>query len=82
MAKKLPSPGIDVCKFRRAGPCIGCSMTKPQKKRFKSLRRVEHQHAFVDMLMHQQSDLGRYRHWLPAYLRKCAKRKVTPPRAA
>ena len=28
MAKKLPSPCIDVCKFRRAGHCIGCSMTK------------------------------------------------------
>ncbi|MEM6670690.1 MAG: DUF1289 domain-containing protein, partial [Pseudomonadota bacterium] len=28
MSEKLPSPCIDVCKFRRAGHCIGCSMTK------------------------------------------------------
>jgi predicted Fe-S protein YdhL (DUF1289 family) len=82
MAKRLLSPCIDVCKFRRAGHCIGCSMTKSQKKMFKSLRKVEHQHAFVDLLMHQQSDLGKYGHWRPAYLRKCAKKGVTPPIAA
>ncbi len=82
MAKKLPSPCIDVCKYRRGGHCIACSMTKPQKKMFKSLRKVEHQYAFVVMLMHQQSDLGKYGHWQPAYLKKCAKKKVTPPEAA
>ena len=82
MAKKLPSPCIDVCKFRRGGHCIGCSMTKSQKKMFKSLRKAEHQQAFVVMLMHQQSDLGKYGHWQPAYLKKCAKKKVTPPVAA
>lgn len=82
MARKLPSPCIDVCRFRRQGHCIGCSMTKAQKKMFKSLRKVEHQHAFVVMLMHQQSDLGRYAHWQPAWLKKCAKKKVTPPTVA
>ncbi len=80
--KKLPSPCIDVCKFRREGHCIGCSMTKPQKKLFKSLKRPEHQQAFIDMLVHQQGHLGKYGHWTPAYLKKCAKKGVTPPFAA
>lgn len=79
MAKKLPSPCVDVCKFRRHGHCIGCSMTKAQKRMFKALRKVEHQNAFLVMLMHQQSDLGKYGHWQPAYLKKCARKGVTPP---
>ncbi|SHJ18003.1 hypothetical protein SAMN04488012_105237 [Palleronia salina] len=77
--KKLPSPCIDVCKFRREGHCIGCSMTKAQKKIFKALKKPEHQRAFIEMLAHQQSDLGKYSHWTEAYLKKCAKKGVTPP---
>ncbi len=76
---RLPSPCIDVCKFRREGHCTGCSMTKAQKKLFKSLKRPGHRHAFVVMLVHQQRDLGRYRHWMPAYLKRCHKKGVEPP---
>jgi len=76
---KIPSPCIDVCKFRRAGHCIGCSMTKAQKKMFKALKKPDHQVAFVDMLVHQQGDMGKYRHWAPAYARKCLKKGVHPP---
>ena len=80
MAKsKLPSPCIDVCKFRRGGHCIGCSMTKPQKKMFKTLRKAEHRRAFIEMLVHQQRGLGKYGHWTAAYLKKCAKKGVSPP---
>jgi hypothetical protein len=79
MAKKLPSPCIDVCKYRRGDHCIGCSMTKAQKKAFKALKKPEHQHAFVDMLVHQQRDLGKFAHWTKAYLKKCRKKGVTPP---
>jgi len=75
---KTPSPCIDVCKFKREGHCIGCSMTKAQKKLFKSLAKNEHREAFVEMLMAQQAALGRYSHWTPAYLRKCRKKKVKP----
>lgn len=82
MAKKIPSPCIDVCKFRRGGHCIGCSMTKTQKKMFKSLSKPEHQAAFLHMLQAQQSDLGKFSHWTPAYLKKCAKKGVKPPVAA
>ncbi|SEN54390.1 hypothetical protein SAMN04488003_12054 [Loktanella fryxellensis] len=77
--KKIPSPCISVCKLTRDGHCIGCAMTKTQKKMFKTLRKPDHQAAFVTLLRHQQTVLGRYRHWLPAYLRKCAKKNVKPP---
>ncbi|MCC1493099.1 DUF1289 domain-containing protein [Cognatishimia sp. F0-27] len=75
---KTPSPCIDVCKFKRAGHCIGCSMTKDQKSMFKALKTEKHRQAFVEMLVGQQSRLGKYRHWSLKYLRKCLKKKVKP----
>ena len=79
---KVPSPCIGVCKFKRKGHCIGCSMTKPQKKIYKSLKKNDEKFAFVDLLMAQQRDMGRYTHWLRAYVSKCAKKGVKPPKAA
>lgn len=83
MGGKIPSPCIDVCKFKRPGEhgahCIGCSMTKTQKKMFKALKKPEHQAAFVQMLRGQQALLGKYRAWGPAYLRKCVKKGNRPP---
>jgi len=76
---KVPSPCIDVCKFRRAGHCIGCSMTKPQKKLFKALKKRDQQEGFVQLLVHQQASLGKFGHWAPAYARKCLKKGVRPP---
>ncbi|MEL6452798.1 MAG: DUF1289 domain-containing protein [Pseudomonadota bacterium] len=73
---KTPSPCIDVCKFKRDGHCIGCSMTKAQKSMFKALKKDTHRAAFVEMLVGQQSHMGKYRHWAPKYLRKCLKKKV------
>lgn len=76
---KLPSPCIDVCKFKREAHCIGCSMTKSQKSLFKALKKEKHQHAFLDMLVHQQSDLGKYTHWPFAYRKRCDKKGVKVP---
>ncbi|MEL6167829.1 MAG: DUF1289 domain-containing protein [Pseudomonadota bacterium] len=76
---KLPSPCIDVCKYKRAGHCIACSMTKPQKKMFKSLKSDRHRRAFVELLTAQQRDMGRFTAWEPAYRKKCAKKGVRPP---
>lgn len=73
---KTPSPCIDVCKFKRQGHCIGCSMTKAQKSLFKSLKKDGHRVAFVEMLRAQQEHLGKYQHWQAAYRRKLAKRKI------
>ncbi len=75
---KTPNPCIDVCKFKRNGHCIGCSMTKTQKSMFKSLKKDKHRGAFVAMLVGQQSQLGKYGHWSPKYLRKCLKKGVKP----
>jgi len=73
---KIPSPCIDVCKFKRQGHCIGCSMTKAQKSTFKALKKAAHRRAFVALVMAQQSVMGRYAHWEGAYARKCRKKKV------
>lgn len=75
---KTPSPCIDVCKFKRNSHCIGCSMTKAQKSMFKKLKSNKHREAFVEMLMGQQSLMGKYSHWAPRYLRKCRKKKAKP----
>ncbi|MEL7434274.1 MAG: hypothetical protein AAFN11_10045 [Chloroflexota bacterium] len=57
---------------------MGCSMTKAQKKIFKRLKRPELQDGFLQMLIHQQNDLGKYSHWAPAYARKCIKKGARP----
>ncbi|MEO0945094.1 MAG: DUF1289 domain-containing protein [Pseudomonadota bacterium] len=75
---KTPSPCIDVCKYKRGGHCIACSMTKAQKSLFKQLKKNKHRDAFIEMLIGQQSRLGKYSHWAPKYLRKCLKKKVKP----
>ncbi|WP_208352190.1 DUF1289 domain-containing protein [Pseudaestuariivita rosea] len=73
---KTPSPCIDVCKFKRAGHCIGCSMTKDQKSMFKSLKKEKHREAFIDLVVAQQENMGKYDHWQAAYVKKCKKKKV------
>lgn len=77
-SQKVPSPCIDVCKFRRGGHCIGCSMTKAQKSLFKHLKKPAHQAGFVEMLTAQQDVMGAYSQWSSAYAKKCAKNGVTP----
>jgi predicted Fe-S protein YdhL (DUF1289 family) len=74
---KTPSPCIDVCKFKRAGHCIGCSMTKEQKKIFKGLKKNSQREDFVKMLVAQQTVMGKYSHWARAYLRKLRKKKLS-----
>jgi hypothetical protein len=75
---KIPSPCIDVCKYKRQGHCIACSMTKAQKSMFKKLKTPKHREAFVEMLTAQQAHLGKYDHWAKAYARKCAKKGTKP----
>lgn len=79
---KYPSPCIDVCKYRRQGHCIACSMTKEQKSLFKTLRKKKHQGAFLTLLLRQQADMGKFRAWPEAYAKKCRKRDVVPPSLA
>ena len=53
-------------------------MTKAQKSLFKSLKNDDHRVGFIEMLTSQQSTLGQYTHWQPAYLKKLKKKKVKP----
>lgn len=76
---KLPSPCIDVCKYKRAGHCIACSMTKPQKKTFKSLKKEDQRHGFVQLVMAQQAQMGKFRAWPDAYEKKCRKKGFAVP---
>ena len=66
MAKNY-SPCIDVCKYREDGHCIGCSMTKIQKKISKSLKSKDKQLAFEELVKMQQAQLGGFETWEKAH---------------
>ncbi|MFA5901644.1 MAG: DUF1289 domain-containing protein, partial [Hyphomicrobium sp.] len=76
---KIPSPCIDVCKFKNAGHCIGCGMTKKQKKSFKRLKGKKAKRQFIDDLQVQQVEIGLKADWARAYRRRCEKKGVACP---
>ncbi|SPJ25134.1 DUF1289 domain-containing protein [Palleronia abyssalis] len=80
---KTQSACIGVCKFKRPGPagdhCIGCSMTKPQKKIAKKQKKPEAAEAMLALVIAQQHAMGRYAHWRPAYLKRCLKKGRAVP---
>lgn len=51
-------------------------MTRGQKSMFKSLKKDAHREAFVALLVAQQEAMGRFKHWQPAYAKKCGKKKL------
>jgi hypothetical protein len=51
-------------------------MTKPQKSAFKALKKNAHRAAFVQLVVAQQSIMGRYGHWEDAYAKRCRKKKA------
>jgi len=51
-------------------------MTKAQKSTFKALKKDKHREAFVELVVAQQSAMGRYTHWKLAYEKRCRKKKV------
>lgn len=79
VGSKLPSPCVDVGKFRNGGHCIACSMTKVQKKMFKRLDGARERQAFVQMLLAQQQVVGAKAGGAKAYRRNCAKKGVEAP---
>jgi len=77
---KVPSPCIDVCKYKIKGHCIGCGMTKPQKKLFKAVDGKNKKRAFLADLLKQQARLGyKFGGWTTAYRHKCQKKGVSCP---
>lgn len=51
-------------------------MTKAQKSMFKKLKKDEHRRGFVKMLIAQQAQMGKYKHWSVAYAKKLSKKKI------
>ncbi len=72
---KAPSPCIDVCKFRDEGTCIGCAMTKPEKKSFKRLEGKTEKRAFFLMLLQRLEARGRLDYWARMYRRRCERKE-------
>jgi len=76
---KTPNPCIDVCKYKREGHCIGCSMTKGQKSLFGKAKKATQRDGFVQMLMAQQAQMGGFAGWRIAYAKKCKKKGAEAP---
>lgn len=78
---KIPSPCIDVCKYKlKGGHCIGCAMTKRQKSTWKGLDAKKAKRKFLAELVAQQAELGgKFKAWAIAYRRKCAKKGIACP---
>lgn len=77
---KVPSPCIDVCKFKQQGHCIGCGMTKKSKKAFKKLDSKAARRGFIAELVTLQARLGlKTRGWAKGYRKRCAKKGVACP---
>lgn len=74
-----PSPCIDVCKYKRQGRCIGCSMTKDDKRAFVALRSEAAKQDFIGTLARRLAGQGGYPFWASAYRRKCEMRGVPCP---
>ena len=70
----VPSPCIDVCKYKYKNHCIGCSMTKVQKKRFKKISSFKNKRKFIKFIVNQQTFLGKFKHWEKIYEKKCMKK--------
>lgn len=74
-----PSPCIDVCKFRDEGHCIGCLMTKPEKKLFKRLSKKRRKQAFFLVLRGRLEAAERFDYWARLYRRKCDRKDASCP---
>ncbi|KAB0677068.1 DUF1289 domain-containing protein [Aureimonas leprariae] len=76
---KAPSPCIGVCKFRDEGRCLGCQMTKPEKKRFKRLKGKAERRPFFLMLRERLEARDRWNYWSRMYRRRCLKKGADCP---
>lgn len=79
MKRKVPSPCVDVCKYALKGHCIGCGMTKKQKKSFKKLKGTKTKFKFLQALLEQQRSIKLKANWERSYRRRCAKKRMDCP---
>lgn len=75
---KAPSPCIGVCKFRE-GHCVGFTMTKPEKKAFKRLKKKSRKRAFLEALVGRLRAAARPDYWTRMYRRKCDRKDLACP---
>lgn len=75
----LPSPCLDICKYKLRGHCIACGMTKMQKRHYDGLRDMQAQRDFLTELLAQQARVGSARTWPSEYARKCERHGIVPP---
>lgn len=76
---KVLSPCVDVCTFKLKDRCIGCTMTKKQKKKFGKIKSNKDKIRFIEILIERQKELGRHAYWRKIYTRKCEKKGVRLP---
>ena len=77
---EAPSPCVDVCKYKRAGRCVGCMMTKVEKDSFPRSGSGAAKRAFFETLIARlESEHKNPAFWVIAYRRKCEKDGVACP---
>lgn len=74
-----PSPCIDVCKYKRGGRCIGCSMTPEEKRSFPHSGSGEQKKAFIEALLDRVAAHRNPAFWAMTYRRKCEREGVPFP---
>ena len=68
---KAPTPCVGVCKFDDEGNCLGCSMTKREKKAAKRMGGKSEKRPFFQALIIRLASAGRLGYWARMYRRKC-----------
>ena len=75
-----PSPCVDVCKYKRAGRCVGCMMTKQEKDGFPASGGGAAKRRFFEGLIGRLRDEHKNpAFWAIAYRRKCERAGVPCP---
>ncbi|WP_152047991.1 DUF1289 domain-containing protein [Aureimonas psammosilenae] len=75
-----PSPCIDICKYKRQGRCVGCSMTKMEKDSFPRSGSGEAKKRFFETLLARlEAEHKNPAFWIMSYRRKCELEGVPCP---
>ncbi|KAA0971623.1 DUF1289 domain-containing protein [Aureimonas fodinaquatilis] len=74
-----PSPCVDVCKYKRQGRCVGCTMTKAEKDSFPASGNAAMKKAFFETVIARVSQERNPAFWAIAYRRKCERAGVACP---
>jgi len=75
-----PSPCVDVCRYKRAGRCVGCMMTKAEKDAFPRAGNADAKRRFFETLFARlESEHKNPAFWAISYRRKCEREGVPCP---